>query len=64
MKLVNVKLDDELGKKVEIVAKTRRTTITEVVREAVSKDIEAIWRDVQFQQKAKETLDAERALLG
>ena len=64
MKLVNVKFEDGLGEKLEIIAKATEQTVTEVVRSAVVEKVEATMRDAQFLTKARERLDRQRELLG
>jgi len=61
---VNVKVDDEMGDKLQTIAEVKGVTMTEVVRVAIQKEINDIWRDVSFQAEAKRMLERKMAGLG
>lgn len=63
MKLVNVKFDEALGEKMDVIAKTEGITVTEVVRDAVTRAVDAKFRDHEFRQRAQAMLDKQRTLL-
>lgn len=63
-KLVNVKFDIDVWRKLDLISNTVSKTVTEVVRSAVEKEVEAIFQDEDFKRRAKEYIAQQQSLVG